>query len=82
MSREHREEAIEAIYRDGLVVLNGVVDTSHLDLLGAKMEEDVGPNGAGSAALPVRGKAYTAGSALYSSPTFSAIFCTTTWSWR
>ncbi len=41
MSREHRDAAVEAVHRDGLIVLNGVVETAHLDLLGAKMEKDV-----------------------------------------
>ena len=41
LTPEHRQAAVTALEQDGLVVLNGVVDTVHLDLLAAKMDEDI-----------------------------------------
>jgi len=37
----HRQAALSALKEDGLVVLNDVVATDHLDILAAKMDEDV-----------------------------------------
>ncbi len=42
LSSENREAAVQAILEDGFVVLNGVVDTAHLDVLHERMLADVG----------------------------------------
>lgn len=41
MRPEHVEAAVEAVENDGFVVLNAVVDTEHLDILLARMLEDL-----------------------------------------
>lgn len=41
MRAEHLRAAVEAVYADGLVVLNGVVDLAHLDALRDRMLEDL-----------------------------------------
>jgi hypothetical protein len=41
MAPEHLRRAVAAIREDGFVVLNGVVDTSHLGVLHARMLEDL-----------------------------------------
>jgi hypothetical protein len=41
MTPEHREAAVQAILSDGFVVLNNVIDTRHLDLLHARLLEDL-----------------------------------------
>ncbi len=41
MAADHLEAAVEAVLRDGFVVLEGVVDPSHLETLRARMEEDL-----------------------------------------
>lgn len=41
MSAPHRAQAVEALRRDGFVVLGGVVDPAHLDVLRDRMWEDV-----------------------------------------
>ncbi len=41
LSPAHRRAAVEALTGDGLVVLNNVVDRAHLDILAAKMDEDI-----------------------------------------
>jgi hypothetical protein len=41
MAPEHVEAAVAAILADGFVVLNGVIDTSHLDVLHDRMREDL-----------------------------------------
>src|SRR5215212_3103742 len=41
MVPEHLEAAAQAILVDGFVVLNGVVDTGHLDILHERMLEDL-----------------------------------------
>ena len=41
MAPEHVEAAAEAILADGFVVLNGVIDTDHLEILHARMLEDL-----------------------------------------
>src|SRR4051794_33959794 len=38
---EHVEAAVEAILAEGYVVLNGVIDTSHLDVLHDRMRQDL-----------------------------------------
>lgn len=40
MKPEHREAAVAALRRDGIVVLNDVIDTAHLDILRPKMLAD------------------------------------------
>ena len=49
MTSEHIAEAVAAIRTDGLVVLKDVIDLAHVDILKAKMLEDVealfGPTG-------------------------------------
>lgn len=41
LSAEHLDRATTALKRDGLVVLKNVVDTTHLDILQARMLEDL-----------------------------------------
>jgi hypothetical protein len=41
LTPEHRQAAVRAVRDDGFVVLKGVVDTAHLDVLHARMLEDL-----------------------------------------
>src|SRR5438270_579427 len=41
MAPEHVEAAVEAIHAEGFVVLNGVIDTGHLEILHDRMREDL-----------------------------------------
>jgi ectoine hydroxylase-related dioxygenase (phytanoyl-CoA dioxygenase family) len=41
MSDDHLRQAVAAMREDGFVVLNGVVDTAHLDMLHARLLEDL-----------------------------------------
>ena len=41
LSATHRQTAVTALQEDGLVVLNDVVDTAHLDILATRMAADV-----------------------------------------
>ena len=41
LTQAHRQAAVEALEEDGLVVFNDIVDPDHLDILAAKMDQDV-----------------------------------------